>query len=131
MRIFVQKDLNEQLPPQQLQALKKDFVAYKTTDLVPAHFGRDALYDHPHTPPSVRENQVWHLHLKDKDQEWPPYSLPYQRTSDHHLVYCQGMLNDDHYLFIVLLTPNAHDLARNTNQMWRIGDLAEEFRLRF
>ena len=131
MKVFIHKDLKSQFPAAQLQALKTDFIAYKTTGIVPPNFGRDALYDHPYTPRKVLDNDVWHLHLKTASAVWSLSSQPYQRTSNDHLVYCQGILNDDHYLFIALLTPDAHELARNANQMWRIGDLAEAFRIRF
>lgn len=129
MKVFIHRDLKKQLAASQLEALKKDFINYKNTGVLPDNFGRDVLYDHPYTPRKVLDNDVWHLHLKTASVVWPPYFQPYQRTSDDHLVYCQGMLHDDHYLFIALLTPDAHQLARNANQMWRIGDLAERFRL--
>ncbi len=37
-------------------------------------------------------------------------------------------MNDDHYLLIAVLEPDAHQLARDNNVMHRAGLVAEKFR---
>ncbi len=54
-----------------------------------------------------------------------------KRTSDIHLIYCQGALNDDHYCLLAILAPDAHDQERNRNIMYKLGQGAEQYRMKY
>jgi len=129
MRIFKGKVLQNQLTEKEQQALVNDFRRYKTTGELPDTFGRDVAYDHPHTLPLVRAEGVQHLHLSDTP--WSHLMIQYHRTSDTHLAYCQGAINDDHYLLIAILAPDAHSQARDNNTMSKLAKAAELFRQKF
>ncbi|ELC2267679.1 type II toxin-antitoxin system mRNA interferase toxin YafO, partial [Escherichia coli] len=56
----------------------------------------------------------------------------FSRTNDEaHLVYCQGAFDEQAWLLIAILKPEPHKLARDNNQMHKIGKMAEAFRMRF
>lgn len=124
---LIEKQFHEQGEAEALEALILDFEDYKRTGDVPRHFGRDVPYDHPSTPPTVRFEQVKHLHLVDGANP-SLHTVQFRRTSDVHLVYCQGAMNDDCYLLITILTPDGHAKARDRNIMSNIGMIAEKFR---
>lgn len=130
VRVYASKLIRQTLSQQELANLVADFRAYKAGEGLPDTFGRDALYDHPHTYPLVREEEVQHIHLVDPSY-WPVYSLRFQRTSDEHLVYCQGLHDENCYLLIQILRPDAHDQARNNNIMRVIATEAGKFRDQF
>ena len=100
-----------------LKALKADFSQYKDTGLPATNFGRDAEYNHPNGLPIVREEKVSHLHLEDPDAPWNAGIAQFNKTSDVHLVYCQGFYDENSYLLMALLSPDAHQQARNNNIM--------------
>lgn len=131
MRIFKGKVFRSQLTEEEQTALAEDFRRYKTTGEIPDTFGRDAPYDHPHTLPLVLIEKVQHIHLADGNGSWPVRAIQYHRKSDRHLVYCQGALNDDHYLLIAILSPDAHDQAKDNNVMANLGRSAELFRQKY
>jgi len=110
------------------QAIVDKFKNYKTTSLVPSDFGRDGNFSEHN---GCREHKVFHLHLKTeaaiKDRKWYS-SNPYYRTSNTHLIYCQGSVYLNRYLLIAILSPNAHELARKNDIMGRIADTAWKFR---
>jgi len=130
-RVFKSAVIQEQLTVDELKGIEGDFRSYKETGILPDTFGRDELYDHPSTLPSVRQEEISHVHLSDGDTPWPVHKIQFQRTSDTHLVYCQGALNDDCFLLMVILAPNAHELARKRDQMWKLAEMAEKFRDQF
>lgn len=130
MRIFKGKIFRDQLTDEEQTQLVEDFRRYRTTGELPDTFGRDAPYDHPHTLPTVLAEEIRHIHLAE-EHPWPVHSIQYQRTSDVHLIYCQGALHDDHYLLIAILAPNAHEQARDNNMMMKLGLTAEKFRQRY
>jgi len=75
--------------------------------------------------------EVRHVHLAEPGVPWRPGLPQHRRTSDHHLVYSQGALNEDMYLMIAVLSPDAHEQARDNSIMYNIGREAEIFRQQF
>lgn len=130
VRVFTSKLIRQALSEQELKDLKDDFKTYKSGDGIPKTFGRDALYDHPHTYPLARQEEIQHIHLADSSY-WPVHALQFQRTSDEHLVYCQGIRDENCYLLIQVLRPDAHNQARNNNVMHMIATEAGRFRDRY
>jgi mRNA interferase YafO len=127
IRIFKSAILAEQLTVDELVQLVEDFRQYKETTIPANYMGRDIPYDHMNTLPSVKREHVMHLHLKDGSQDWSGKNQ-YYRTSDKHLVYCQGSSNKNTYLLITMLEPEAHAKARFTSVMGKIADMAQNFR---
>lgn len=128
IRIFKSQIILQQLSAEQLEQLVADFRIYKETNQLPDTFGRDVKYDHPNTYPLIRAEEVAHIHLTDREHLWPLHLVQFKRTSDIHLVYCQGVTEPTHYLLIAILMPNAHEQARQNNVMANIGKMAERFR---
>lgn len=109
----------------------KDFSRYKQTGIVPHNFGRDMAYDHPHTLPVVKVEQMRHIHLGSVDQLLPLNKIQHYRTSDIHLVYCQGGLSAEYVLLMTILSPDAHEQAKSRDIMYRLGKMAELFRSKY
>lgn len=131
IRIFKSALIRQQLCQQELDDLAADFLSYKKDGVLPDNFGRDAPYDDDRTYPLVKEEQVAHIHLADADAPFPKFLRQFKRTSDQaHLVYCQGAMDPDAYLLIIILKPEAHKMARNNNHMYKIGMMAEAFRMK-
>lgn len=130
IRIFKSVVIQKLLTPQDLDDLTKDFIDYKKSDLCPDYFGRDVAYDHPHTPSIILQEEVRHIHLAEQ-ATWPVQLIQFKRTSDRHLVYCQGAINSNCYLLITLLSPDAHSQAKISNVMRKIGEQAEIFRMKY
>lgn len=128
MRVFKSDIIRQLLPADELAQLEQDFKWYKKTGLAPDTFGRDEPFDHPHTLPIIKIEDLRHMHLAPGDQPFPLNKLQFFRTSDEHLIYCQGYFHPDHYLFITILRPDAHDQERNNEIMYRLGKIAEAFR---
>ena len=128
-RVFLSGALQE-LPETERQALVNSFKRHVAGEPTPG-FGRDELYDHPHTPPLVRAEDVAHIHLEDPLTPWPPGRDPHRNTSDIHLVYCQGFRDANCYLLMAVLQPDAHAQARQFRIMAKLGVMAEEFRRRY
>ena len=114
-----------------LAALKEDFSQYKKTGMPPGNFGRDAEYNHPNSLPIVRQARIAHIHIENPDQPWHMRTVQFGRTSDTHLVYCRGIGDPNCYLLMALLSPDAHDQARNNNIMFNLGKMAEKFRNKY
>ncbi|UJF20374.1 type II toxin-antitoxin system YafO family toxin (plasmid) [Vibrio sp. SS-MA-C1-2] len=130
MRVFKHKILIESLTQNELDALVNDFKSYKETGVIPEFFGRDEPYNHPHTLPILKTEEVKHIHLATEDAPFLQ-SIQFYQTSDKHLVYCQGWNNPHCYLLIAILAPNAHEQARNRTIMFNLGKIAEIFRQQF
>ncbi len=116
----------------ELEALVKEFAAYKRTGKLPITFGRDFPYDWPR---SAVDSELQHLHLHDASVKRPWLNLvQYRRTSDTCLVYCQGSRQVDHYLLIALLrftgdpATGAHARQRKVTYMMELAEIAEKFR---
>lgn len=111
-----------------LTALKEDFRRYKELDIPATNFGRDAEYNHPNGPVLIREEKVAHIHLESPDSPWGSQIVQFNKTSDIHLVYCQGFYDSNYYLLMALLSPDAHAQALNNNIMRNLGLMAKTFR---
>ena len=131
LRIFNSLVIKEQLSEVELRDLSSDFRTYKETGILPSTFGRDALYDHINNSSIVKSEELRHLHLRGQDDPWPIYALQYQRTSDVHMVYCQGFHQKNHFLLMSILAPNAHEQARQRGLMYKLGSMAENFRNKY
>lgn len=132
IRVLSSSLLKKQLSQQELDDLLNDFQQYKETGRVPDTFGRDVPFDDSYNLPLIRNEEVQHLHMKpDSMPAWPIHQVQYQRTSDVHLVYCQGSMNSQCYYLMSILTPNAHDQARDNNIMYKLGVMAESFRMKY
>ena len=122
--VFAQQELD-------LEALKEDFRRYKASGVPPSNFGRDAEYNHPNTLPSVRRERVAHIHLEEPDQPWDVDIAQFHKTSNIHLIYCRGFHNENNYLLMAVLTPDAHAQALNRTIMYNLGQMASRFRDKF
>lgn len=76
----------------------------------------------------IRQEEVRHIHLQDGSSHWNVRTIQYYRTSDIHLVYCQGAMHDGRFLLITLLKPDAHNQARKNDIMMAIATQAARFR---
>jgi mRNA interferase YafO len=130
IRVFTSKVLNEALTVDERAALIQDFKQYKAGKL-PALFGKDVAYDHPFNLDIIKQEQVRHIHLAASGAGFPIFIKQAKRTSDTHLVYCQGFTNEHCYLLMAILQPNAHDLARSNQLMYQLGLMAQAFRQQF
>ena len=130
IRVFTSKVLDEALTPDERAALIADFKQYKTGKL-PALFGKDVPYDHPFNLGIVKQEQVRHIHLTANGTGFPVLLTQMKRTSDTHLVYCQGFSNENCYLLMAILRPNAHDLVKSNQLMYQLGLMAQAFRQQF
>jgi mRNA interferase YafO len=128
IRVFKSLLIRNLLTADELTDLVNDFISYKSTGIVPDNFGRDVPYDHPHTLPIVKSEDVQHIHLGSEDKPLPLNKIQFHKTSDIHLVYCQGASSDDHYLLMTILAPDGHEQARSRNIMYKLGQMAELFR---
>ncbi len=90
VRVWHHQSLEELFAQQglDLNALKEDFKQYKESGIIPSNFGRDAAYNHPNTLPSVRQEEVYHVHLEEAGYPWNVRAVQFYKTSDTHLVYC-------------------------------------------
>ncbi len=116
------------MTPTELGQLETDFVQYKDTGIPADHFGRDALYNHVNSLPSVLSNELKHIHLLTSVHRQGNKVRQFDKTSDDHLVYCSGFYSDEVYLFIAILKPDAHTQSRNNNVMFKLAQIAENFR---
>ena len=133
VRVFHHVHLEKQISliGLKLSDLKDDFKRYKETGILPSNFGRDAQYNHMDTMSIVKQEQIAHVHLDEPDNSWSIKSVQFNRTSDTHLVYCQGFYQENCYLLMALLSPNAHEQAWNRNIMHNLGKMAEKFRNKY
>lgn len=87
----------------------------------PNYFGRDVAYDHPDTPPVVRE-YLRHIHisnpLKDHPKKWNSIGEPFRRVNDAQkpqhdfaLVYWHDQFNGAYYLYTVI-GADAHNMNK-------------------
>jgi mRNA interferase YafO len=62
--------------------------------------------------PVVLAEKVQYIHLGSEDKPLALRKIQFHQTSDIHLVYCQESLNDNCYLLMTILSPDAHEQAR-------------------
>tara|TARA_Y100001951_G_C11267707_1_gene256699 strand:+ start:41 stop:436 length:396 start_codon:yes stop_codon:yes gene_type:complete len=130
IRVFTSKVLDEALTPAERTALIQDFKQYKT-GVLPALFRKDVPYDHPLNLDIIKQEQVRHIHLAENGTGFPILTAQFKRTSDTHLVYCRGFTSENCYLLMAILKPNAHDLAKSNQLMYKLGLMAQAFRQQF
>jgi len=128
VRVFAHRHLVTSLTNDEITALRIDFKLYKEAGALPDTFGRDTLYNHPNSLPIVLNEQLFHIHLADELNNWSEKTLQFYRTSDTHLVYCQGDMQTDCYLLMAILAPDAHAQVRSNSVMYSLGQMAELFR---
>ncbi len=130
VRVFFHNSLKETLPQLGLDpnTLKEDFKRFKETGVPASNLGRDAEYNHPNGLPIVRQERLSHIHLEEPSKPWNVRAVQFSKTSDTHLVYCQGFYDQNCYLLMAILSPNAHEQARNNSIMYNLGKMAEKFR---
>ncbi len=133
VRVFHNKNLEQQLASQgyDIADLKADFKQYKETGSLSSTFGRDVEYDHPYTPRAVLQEKISHIHLSDSKKPWNIRAVQFHKKSDIHLVYCRGFYDEDCYLLMALLAPNAHEQALDSNIMNNLARMAEIFRNKY
>ena len=89
-------------------------------------FGRDAPY---HRPTCVADYSLRHIHLISPKQ-YQSYQFNnvrlYDRTSDKHLIYARSPIDDNHYLLIAIVDPQAHLTAENNNFMYRLHGICKD-----
>lgn len=120
IRVFVDPDyLAKHLPKSELDILVAAFKRFKTGERVDI-FGKDRYYDEPGTFDWLEEHKVRHVHLRASGSS--------DYTSDVALVYCEGRLEEDCYLLIAILKPDAHKKAWKRNIMWPLAEIARIFR---
>ena len=131
IRVFKTDLIREQMSDEHLIQLASDFKRYKETGIPAENFGRDAPYNHMNSLPSVRLQELQHLHLLTQPDSKTRSLRQFNKTSDDHLVYCQGFYSNEAYLLIALLSPDAHGQARNNNIMLKMAQISEKFRNKF
>ena len=131
IRVFKSGIIRQMLTTEELDALVGDFKSYKLTGNAPESFGRDVPYDHPNTLPIVLAEEIQHIHLGSEDKPLPLKKIQFYQTSDIHLIYCQGAIDDNCYLLMTILSPDAHEQAKSRNIMYKLGIMAEKFRNSF
>lgn len=131
IRVFRSSVIQNQLTDDELNKLTDDFKRYKATSVLPENFGRDVSYDHPNALPILKTEQVQHIHLGSDDKPLPFNRIQFKQTSDVHLVYCPSFNNDEIFLLMAILSPDAHQQAKNRDIMYKLGVMAENFRNKY
>jgi len=131
MRVFKSSIIRQILTDKELDTLVDDFKSYKITGNAPKNFGRDVVYDHPNNLPVILAEEIHHIHLGSEDKPLQLRKVQFYQTSDIHLVYCQGSLDESCYLLMTILSPDAHEQAKSREVMFKLGVMAEKFRTRF
>lgn len=132
IKIFKTELIRRQLDPEELKCLEDDFRHYKANGVLPDLFGRDVPYNHPNTLPSVKAEELWHIHLLEGESSWPAHCKKQDdKTSDDHLVYCPAYQTPNCFLLIAILSPDALAQARKNQVMLDLAKMAEIFRMQF
>lgn len=107
-----------------LNTFAAEFKEYKLNGNLSQNIGRDAPID---DSPAARTSELQHMHLAEIGSLFRIRQDQYHRTSDRILVYCQGIINPDVYILLVILEPNGHKRLR-TSEIQGVADLAERLR---
>lgn len=86
-------------------------------------FGRDVPY---HRPPKMTEYSIKHIHIisSKKYRQYQSDNVRlYDRTSDKHIVYARSPFDDDHYLLIAIINPEAHNTSEDMNLMHQLYEI--------
>jgi mRNA interferase YafO len=114
--------------------LKSEFVRYIESDRtdLPSIFGKDSAYMQP---PQAVQACLMHIHIKIPPAEFPKNLPGHQRTcargkpgEDAALVYVPGELEEDRYLILAFLWPDAHGRSRDRATMKYLSRLAKDWR---
>jgi len=129
MAVIVRRSdfLAEQVTAERLAVLIADFKDLKSGIPIDT-FGKDVAYDHINTLPSVKAEELRHIHIIGINDTFKSYVRQENKTSDNHLVYCSNFYDSNIYLLIAILEPNAHELAKNNQLMLDLVDIAKDFR---
>lgn len=104
--------------------LTKTFADYKKNGSFWS-FGRDVPYLQP---PKMNEYKVRHIHLIRKSA-YESYqnrrTRVHDRVSDKVLIYAKSPIDNNHFLLIAILDPDAHVTAQNHNFMHEIYDICK------
>ncbi|WP_338845210.1 type II toxin-antitoxin system YafO family toxin [Massilia sp. W12] len=132
--------ISRQLSTEQIDALIIEFVNYKSGK-GSQYFGRDELYNRP---ASAVDASLRHAHIhphflqglpvtrqNNTEKKWRLQSIPFHRTSDTHLIYCQGIRMQNHYKLLAFLKTGAHDYAKMTSNIGMLADEAELFQRKY
>ncbi len=128
IEIFKTDLIRAQMTSEELDQLGKDFAQYKESGIPADYFGRDALYNHINSSPLVRSSELQHIHILTPANAPTDRRRQFNKTSDDHLVYCNGYYSNQTYLLISLLSPDAHAQSRNNNVMYSLAQMADKFR---
>lgn len=79
----------------------------------------------------LKAEQVRHIHLIPSNISPKQITPQYRHTSDVHLVYCQGALDETSWCLIAILAPDAHKQALEMNIMRKLAKVAENFRCKY
>ncbi|WP_042145899.1 MULTISPECIES: type II toxin-antitoxin system YafO family toxin [unclassified Pseudoalteromonas] len=131
IRVFKSSVIRKVLTEEELNTLVDDFKSYKLTGNTPDNLGRDVPYDHPNTLPIILAEEVQHIQLGSEDKPLPLKKVQFYKTSDIHLVYCQGASDENCYLLMTILAPDGHAQAKSRDIMFKLGVMAEKFRNKF
>ena len=128
IEIFKTDLIRTQMTPEELGQLSKDFEQYKESCIPADYFGRDALYNHINSSPLVLSSELQHIHILTPSKALTDKRRQFNKTSDDHLVYCNGYYSNQAYLLISLLSPDAHTQSRNNHVMYSLAKVADKFR---
>ena len=85
IEIFKTELIRTQATSEELEQLEKDFERYKDSGFPADYFGRDALYNHVNSLPSVLSAQLKHLHILAPASTQANTTRQFDKTSDNHL----------------------------------------------
>ena len=114
--------------------LAADFKVYVDSGkgIVPKYFGRDAPYMQPY---EAERAHLSHIHVKLPPGTFRQDVAQYHRVcawgnpgQDAALVYVRGWLEEDRYLLLAFLWPDAHGMAKRRPLMRYLAQLASDWR---
>lgn len=114
--------------------LAEDFKLYMDSQrgIVPDYFGRDAPYLQPQ---EADQAKLSHIHIKLPPGRFSAGVAQYFRVcgkgrplEDAALVYTRGWLEEESFLLLAFLWPDAHSAARDKALMRYLSRLAKDWR---
>lgn len=126
IRVFTSQIIREGITDSELQLIVSKFKKYKESGDTQNYFGRDVSFNRPE---AVKSAGLMHVHLNDR-KSWGIRLLQFDRTSDTHIIYCQGYFNPSCYLLVTLLN-GAHAKYRDYMLMLGLAEVAASFRDRY
>ncbi|EBT2120832.1 type II toxin-antitoxin system YafO family toxin [Salmonella enterica] len=121
VKVTIHKDVECSAAATHYAKLLRD---WKTTGILPAHFGRDGQWE---LNKRTVDSNIFKLHIRLPDEPvWKKHKPQLERTSNHYLVYVRHWLNEDQIQIISIMSPNAHELA-NSSFLAVLEQRAEDF----